>query len=132
MAKQSPIRLQLSRKKGFNLQEHSKDANGLEAVNCARPGKWGNPFRVRNAYLATGKTIKDWNCDTDFEYPEDAVCAFKDMISDPELVKDYHYPIHEISKILTGKNLACFCKLNAPCHADVLLEIANTDVSEVE
>lgn len=26
---------------------------------------------------------------------------------------------------LRGKNLACWCKLNQPCHADVLLEIAN-------
>jgi len=26
---------------------------------------------------------------------------------------------------LRGKNLACWCKLDAPCHADVLLELAN-------
>jgi hypothetical protein len=26
---------------------------------------------------------------------------------------------------LRGKNLACWCPLNKPCHADVLLEIAN-------
>lgn len=24
-----------------------------------------------------------------------------------------------------GKNLACFCRLDQPCHADVLLELAN-------
>jgi hypothetical protein len=29
--------------------------------------------------------------------------------------------IHE----LRGKNLACWCPLNQPCHADVLLELAN-------
>lgn len=28
---------------------------------------------------------------------------------------------------LRGKNLACFCPLDQPCHADVLLEIANKD-----
>lgn len=27
---------------------------------------------------------------------------------------------------LRGKNLACWCALDKPCHADVLLEIANT------
>jgi hypothetical protein len=27
---------------------------------------------------------------------------------------------------LKGKSLACWCPLNEPCHADVLLEIANT------
>jgi len=26
---------------------------------------------------------------------------------------------------LRGKDLACWCKLDQPCHADVLLEIAN-------
>lgn len=26
---------------------------------------------------------------------------------------------------LRGKNLACWCKLDQPCHADVLLELAN-------
>lgn len=26
---------------------------------------------------------------------------------------------------LAGKNLACFCKESSPCHADVLLEVAN-------
>jgi hypothetical protein len=27
---------------------------------------------------------------------------------------------------LRGKNLACWCPLDKPCHADVLLELANT------
>ena len=26
---------------------------------------------------------------------------------------------------LRGKNLICWCKIGAPCHADVLLEVAN-------
>lgn len=26
---------------------------------------------------------------------------------------------------LRGKDLACFCPLDKPCHADVLIEIAN-------
>lgn len=28
---------------------------------------------------------------------------------------------------LRGKNLACWCRLEAPCHADALLEAANRD-----
>ena len=28
---------------------------------------------------------------------------------------------------LRGKNLICSCKLEEPCHADVLLELANRD-----
>lgn len=34
--------------------------------------------------------------------------------------------IEEIQSELKGKNLACFCPLDQPCHADVLLEIANS------
>lgn len=30
-------------------------------------------------------------------------------------------------KELRGKNLACWCPLNRPCHADTLLELANAD-----
>lgn len=34
--------------------------------------------------------------------------------------------VDEIRTHLAGKNLACWCRLDQPCHADVLLEIANT------
>ncbi|MCL2430342.1 MAG: DUF4326 domain-containing protein [Alphaproteobacteria bacterium] len=27
---------------------------------------------------------------------------------------------------LKGKDVACYCKLNEPCHADVVIEIANS------
>jgi hypothetical protein len=30
---------------------------------------------------------------------------------------------------LRGKNLACWCGLDAECHADVLLELANADAA---
>lgn len=30
-----------------------------------------------------------------------------------------------IKAFLGGKNLACWCHLDQPCHADVLLRIAN-------
>jgi hypothetical protein len=34
-----------------------------------------------------------------------------------------------IRRELRGKDLACWCKPGEPCHADVLLELANGDVS---
>ena len=33
--------------------------------------------------------------------------------------------VKEIVAALRGKNLACFCPIDQPCHADVLLELAN-------
>ncbi len=54
-----------------------------------------------------------------------------------ELFKDALYPCPRNRKIirsakqeLRGKNLACWCAPGAPCHADVLLEIANRPTCE--
>jgi hypothetical protein len=33
--------------------------------------------------------------------------------------------IADIKYTLAGRNLACWCRIGQPCHADVLLEIAN-------
>ncbi|HEY8881900.1 MAG TPA: DUF4326 domain-containing protein [Dermatophilaceae bacterium] len=35
------------------------------------------------------------------------------------------FQFHEIRADLAGKDLACWCPLDQPCHADVLLELAN-------
>ncbi|HUY27269.1 MAG TPA: hypothetical protein VMV27_07585 [Candidatus Binataceae bacterium] len=42
----TPVRMRLSRRKGFNLQGESRAINGLPALNVARPGPWGNCFIV--------------------------------------------------------------------------------------
>jgi hypothetical protein len=96
-----PVRLRLSRSKGFNLQRHSAEVNGLAAVNVARPGKWGNPYKVGTCLIADA---------------ESAVMAFA-----------ANSPVGRLKGIdeLRGKNLACWCRLDAPCHADVLLDEAN-------
>lgn len=96
-----PIRLQLSRKSGFNLQAHSLAMNGLEAVKVDRSTKFGNPFA--------------------YDDKREAVAMFRSAL--PELV---FFQIGEANVLaLRGKNLACWCKPGDPCHADVLLEIAN-------
>lgn len=70
-------------------------------VKVTRPGKWGNPFKV------------GVHCETSGA----AVAMFKKHL-------DYT-PIPDIS-LLRGKNLACWCKIGTLCHADVLLELANS------
>jgi hypothetical protein len=47
----TPQRIQLSRRKGFSLQRVSRELNGLPAINCAPPGKWGNPYTIRGFVL---------------------------------------------------------------------------------
>ena len=33
--------------------------------------------------------------------------------------------VADVKQQLRGADLACYCPLNEPCHADVLLEVAN-------
>lgn len=93
-----PMRLQLRRRKGYKLQTHSQMCNGRDAVNVARPGKWGNPYRIGTCLIPDARA---------------AVEAF-----------EANLPLTDFSE-LRGKNLACWCNPAQPCHADVLLRIAN-------
>jgi hypothetical protein len=104
-----PVRLRLSRKAGFNFQAASLATNGLTAVHVGRPSKWGN-WIARKLALGAGET---------------AVAAFKCWIDDEASVEWKC----DARITLRGKNLACWCALDAPCHADVLLEFAN-DLAE--
>lgn len=100
-----PIRLRLSRAKGFNLRAASRAANGLDAVVVARPMRWGNPFRI-------GKDGATAAACVDLFRHEMGVRALSSW--------------HQIQLgALRGKNLACWCAHGTPCHADVLLELAN-------
>ena len=99
-----PIRVQLSRAKGWRMPENT--------VKVDRSTKWGNPFRV-------GEVIKG-------RMPIDqpgAAQMFADMLADPELRSICGYPADLTP--LRGKNLACWCKPGCACHADVLLDAAN-------
>jgi hypothetical protein len=68
-------------------------------VKVDRTTKWGNPF----AAIASRSL-------------DEVVADFRRMATHPNY--------HDVSE-LRGKNLACWCKPGAPCHADVLLELAN-------
>lgn len=104
-----PKRIQLSRRKGYRKPDG--------AVNVARPTIWGNPYKVGETVLCLGAqgsaTIKD---------NSEAVKLFRGLLKLPTR----NYPTEsEIVESLKGKDLACWCPLDEPCHADVLLEIAN-------
>lgn len=113
-----PVRLQLSRRKGFNLQALSRATNGLEAVNVARPFEYGNVFKV--GFVACG-CRSSGECDHNTFNCETAAEAVERFRAIPRSAKR----IEKIRRDLRGKNLACWCKPGDPCHADVLLEIAN-------
>jgi len=83
-------------------------------VSVCRPGKWGNPFII-------GQLIGDaWGHSHYVKDAETAVSLFQhDLVNDVLL----HDP--DFLEPLRGRNLACWCRLDAPCHADVLLRLAN-------
>lgn len=123
MPKATPQRIQLSRAKGFDLQSVSKALNGLPAVNCARPSRWGNPFLI-NPHHAAGQK---WYGNTiSVPTAEDAVECYRIMLEEKCVTPDSRAAqLKAALPELRGKNLACWCRPGEPCHVDVLLKIAN-------
>ena len=126
-----PVRLQLSRRKGFSLQALSRETNGLEAVKVTRPGPWGNPFPITKGIATSmGVTSPIWSVGTwegpamwfrhtEAEAIELSVAAFKTWVCQPAQSR----LLDQARLGLRGKNLACFCPLDSRCHVDPLLAI---------
>lgn len=127
----SPVRLRLSRKAGFRLQAHSLAVNGLPAVNVARPGKWGNPhIAIRTWHhgpipaLGLPAFTAATAAQADEEGARIAVALFRDDWRAVMTAPSYDRARAQLDE-LRGRNLACWCAPGAPCHTDVLLELAN-------
>lgn len=123
-----PERIQLSRKKGWRKPENT--------VVVSRPSRWGNPFRI--THEACDESADDGFCwvvradgrrgafdhaETQNDARSSAVAEFRVWVMSGRTP----YGRGEVKANLRGKNLACWCPLDQPCHADVLLEIANRD-----
>lgn len=138
----APVRIQLSRQKGFNLQAASRAANGLDAIKVDRTSPFGNHFVfskdpfVKPALwdvFSHGTIVK--SCPSKREAIDFAIACHKAEVSatGPHNTRPL-YPVPTpaaIAKALRGFNLACWCKPGEPCHADILLEIANAPLQEV-
>jgi len=106
----SPRRVQRKRIKGWRMPPNT--------VSVCRPGKWGNPFRVGDGLHTTAQQCVD---------------AYERWLTSGESYTHEAAPpsTAELAE-LRGKNLACFCPLDQPCHADVLLSLANTERTRAE
>ena len=106
-----PHRVQLRRTLGWRLPANT--------IVVARPSKWGNPFIV-------GKHGDRSRCVELFRLlitGHIAIGMDKECVDAQLLALSW---IQNNWRQLQGKNLACWCRLDGkPCHADVLLEIAN-------
>jgi hypothetical protein len=88
-------------------------------VYVGRPGRWGNPYAVGDESAFIGGTPV-----LGIEEPltgADAAELFRLALASDEL----DFTVNDARAELRGKNLACWCPLDEPCHADVLLELAN-------
>lgn len=123
-----PERIQRKRSKGWKMP--------LNTVNVTRPGRWGNPYSVEiyGSYLAMQlfrETFHGcWN-PTLLKPYTDALCDLAYQSHHRFLKRIGGHPLECIGE-LHGKNLACWCPLDQPCHADVLLAAANTTGIEGE
>jgi hypothetical protein len=100
----TPTRIQRKRTKGWRLPP--------DAIYVGRPSPWGNRFILGRVYtMPSGDRRLD---------PETAVALFRIEVDHAPraAIEDWLAP-------LRGHDLVCWCPLDQPCHADVLLELAN-------
>jgi hypothetical protein len=97
-----PIRIQLSRAKGWRMPENT--------VKVDRTTMWGNRWKVGTWSNTLGREV---------ETTQEAVDLYRRLLWPTPNERAW------VAENLRGKNLACWCKLGEPCHADVLLVIAN-------
>lgn len=98
-----PIRVQLRRTKGWKMPPNT--------VSVARPTVFGNHYRVGDSGIPDAEV---------------AVYRFRLWLTETE---GGRRAAESVRHLLRGKNLACWCPLDKPCHADVLLAMANTEVA---
>ncbi len=101
----TPERIQRKRTKGWTKPEG--------AVNCTRPGKWGNPFEGPDAVERFERA---------FRHPPgiDVRVGVDASLADTLHLGRIHYDIHELRD---AKYLMCWCPLDQPCHVDTIIEL---------
>lgn len=107
----TPKRIQRHRTKGWRMPEG--------AVYVGRPSRWGNPYCACGRYEHDAMHV---------DSPAEAVEAFLVAIRNNDVGDRFHRECptaEEIRHELSGKDLVCWCPPDQPCHADVLLRIAN-------
>lgn len=92
-----PVRIQRKRTKGWRMPPNT--------IYVGRPTKWGNPFKPTGPDYTVAVV--------------DALEKYKAYLAQkPNLIT-------AARRELCGKDLGCWCRLDQPCHADILLKIAN-------
>lgn len=126
-----PTRIQRRRTQGWRAADHT--TSPLGAVYVGRPTRFGNPARLVNAPHGLvvewpgGGTVGTWP--NRVEASRYATDLFTSWLYAPEQAEHRRL----VRALLYGRDLLCWCPLTDadgtpfPCHADVLLSLANTE-----
>lgn len=138
-----PARIQRQRTKGWKMP--------ADAVYVGRPTRWGNPFAVRRVspwprwggpapWQIVTPDDRVWEheesrkpivgrAEADANRYAIAVAAAVDLFrTHIGPMGNYEYDaatLVDLRDALAGRDLVCWCPVGTPCHADVLMEIAN-------
>lgn len=127
-------RIQRRRTKGWRAPEGT--------VYVGRPSRFGNPWRIGETYAWSDtcdthpEPLLPWvdYQDARVERARDAETVtrwFRSWITTPNhlahpiSLATVHWEIHDALPSLADRDLMCWCPESSPCHADVLLDIAN-------
>ncbi len=118
-------RIQRKRTQGWKMPENT--------IYTGRPSKWGNPFKLDPdgaiRYYSANRRICDpwvyWSVSGGFA-TSDIIALYKAWITGKLKFQGiYRRPLPSVPDIeeLRGKDLACWCALDKPCHTDVLIKL---------
>jgi hypothetical protein len=138
-----PKRVRLSRAKGWRMPPNT--------VKVDRTTRWGNPFNLKHhshcwtaiahgftgdpagrhaasvamfeAWVRQGKPAAVSECGLYAERDGETI----PIAVGPTIAAPCPPSLADIRAELGGRNLACWCKPDQPCHADVLLKLANSE-----
>ena len=126
-----PERVQRKRTKGWKMPKGT--------VYVGRPGRFGNPFKIvgdmiygdashrrtiLNPWVHIEPTRNDF-VDWTLPLQDVVVILYINWLAGNDKNNIIPPPTKNDLEILRGKKLACWCRLDQKCHADVLLELAN-------
>ena len=124
-------RIQRKRTKGWKMPKNT--------VYVGRPSKWGNPIKLEGDCIFIDASYRRRILSPWVYYSmgdeEDVIYLFEKLFDGTEFYnQDFQYWSDHFRKLniskLSGKDLACWCSLDKPCHADVLIKYASNEIHQ--
>ncbi|MDO8308582.1 MAG: DUF4326 domain-containing protein [Actinomycetota bacterium] len=109
-------RIQRKRTKGWRMPDG--------AVYVGRPTPFGNPWTLADArsWQIPIERRQQWMVS---RYRAEVLNGIWPTDITPADIEPGESFVDYVHRTLAGRDLACWCPLDVPCHSDVLLELAN-------